>query len=559
MNPKRNLQLHRCLAAIAVLTISASVAPADELPEFLPYGLNTFPSTPVVRVNGTSPKLIDLLGQRVSNPYAPTRVQVQTELGATKLPAAAKFIRIGLTDADPQVRTAAAKSAGQVEDKSLMEDLRKLMKDKDARVRRQAVLSGAALGDQSVVNTGLDDEDATVIAAAVSVAGTEQAEKLAGALKNYPPATQVLAVKALGRSGEAKYADAVAALAGASVPIRAAVATALGQMKAVGRSAEVIKLLSDEHPTVRRSALIAVAAVGSEAEAQKRYIAALADEDRSVRESAAGLLQKSPTPDAIAALVGNLAEESARLHSAALDALLAIGQPVIPTAEKLLADADPRRREDASYLLGMLKSDARFEAHVALLKDSDWRVARQAAVSLVQIGRKDASPALAELARKATSLSIPETSPEYAAATQAVEQAIVACAMLGESSILPMCKTVMPVKTHAANIRTAAVYAIGRLSATGDKSVTGLLTKPMNDLEETSNVQFECVKAMGHLKLPAVMNLVGKDRESARWISDYYGDWMSHWIRCRMTGKVEPLSPLKESWSSSSSINPVSN
>lgn len=547
----------RWLAAISAVLLASAVVSAEELPDVLPYGSKTLPSTPTERIDKTLPRMIDLLGERAGDPYAPTRVQMQTELGLTRRPAAAKYIKIGLTDPDPQVRAAAAKSAGLLGDKSLVGDLKKLIQDKDARVRREVVLSGAALGDTSAITAGLDDKDSTVVVAAVSVAEVEQAPKLAASLASYPPAMQIIAVNSLGRTGDAKYADAVASLTGSAVPLRSAVAVALGRMKAASRSADVIKLLGDEHPTVRRSALAAVAGVTSEAEGQKRFIVALADQDTPVRESAARLLQKSPTPDAIAALASNLSADSTRMHQAALDALVAIGQPVIPTAEKMLADASPRRREDASFILGALKSDAGFAAHLALLKDADWKVARQAAVSLGQIGRKDASPAMAELATKATTLTLPMTSPEYVDAAAAIEQAIASCAIFGEVSILPMCKTLLPEKTRASGIRSAAAYAIGRLSPMGDKSVVGLLSKPIPDQIESADVQFECVKAMGHLKLQAVLAFIGKDRESSKWPTDATGDWMSHWIRCRLAGKVEPLAPIQEHWWTNTSVTPI--
>ncbi len=557
MNLLRIRSLAHFRMALAVLALS-SAALADPLPDVLPYGQDDIPMSPSERVNQTSQRLMDLLGGRVKDPYVPNRVQTQSELGGCQLPFASKYIREGMADGDPQVRTASAQAAGQNGDKALIDDLKKLMQDKDARVRRQVVLSGAALGDSSVINIGLTDEDATVIAAAASVAGAEQSAKLAGALAGYPVGTQIAALKSLGRAGDARNADAAAALVGASVPVRAAAATALGQMKATARAGDVIKLLADDHPTIRRAALAAVAGVSGVAEGQKRSIAALADPETAVREDAAKLLKQTPTPDAIDALVSNLPAESSRLHKAALDALVAVGPPVIPTAEKMLADSSPRRREDALFILAALKSDAGFTTQVALLKDTDWRVVRQAAIALGRLGRKEASPALAEVAQKANDFSVAPGSADYKNAVDAVEQSIVACTMLGEASILPMCKKIAPVKTNPTLFRSAAVYAVGRMNEPGDKSVTSLLTRPMGDLEESSMVQFECIKALGHLKNPAALSYVGHDRESAKWMGDAHADWLSYWVRSRLSGKVEPLTPIQLTWTANSSIVPLS-
>ncbi len=547
------------------------------------------PMTPIVRVNETQPRTVELLGEAMKTPYLPRRVQLVTELGLTKLPAAAKFLREAMADPEPQVRAAAAWSAGQVGEPSLVADLKKLLHDSDAHVRIEAVLAGAALGDASFIDAGLADADTSVVVAAVSVAGAGQAGKLV-AICNAAPATgdsnapgnagksataggapaidatalRITAVRALGRIGDSQNSNPVAKfLNDPAVSLRAAAVESIGRMKAAGHSGTVESLLADAHPTVRRSALVAMSLLAKPSPAlndagpstqqfQQRCITALADEDLSVRETAARLLQTSPTSDALPALMANLPNELSRLHTAVREAIVAIGPAAVASAEKLLTDSNPRRREDGSYLLGGLKSAASLEAHMALMKDPDWQVVRQAAVSLGQIGRKEAAPAVAAVSHLADQPVLEPLSME------AIEQSIVTSAELGDVSMLPMCKTILPARAkYSGTFRAAGAFLIGRLGDRDDKSLSKMLTHPLSDLEEADTVKFECVKALGQLKLPAAAGVVGKDRASAKYLGDARTDWLDYWVRSRVLGPQPPLTPFPMNWEASTSVYPV--
>jgi HEAT repeat protein len=546
------------LAADPAPATAASVTTAADLPAVLPYGVSNLPASPVQRVNATSPRVIDLLGARVADPYVPYRVQVQSELGVCELPAGAPYVRKGLADPEPLVRAAAARAAGRVNDPSLAGDLKKAVADPDPRVRRAAVLSGAALGDGALIDAGLSDADPSVVMAAVSVAGASQADRLIAALPNDPPATQVAVLRALGRIGDARHAAAAAGFLTAGVPLRAAAVTAIGDMIAAAEAPAALKLLGDPHPTVRRAALAAAARLVSADDLHKDCIKALSDSDLSVRQQAAELLKQSPSADAIAALVANLPSDSPRLHATARDALVAIGSPIIPTAHTMLTDADARRREDASYLLGHLKSDAGLEAHIALINDPDWGVVKQAATSLGQIGRKEAIPAIAALAQRAAE-PVEKLPKDHASdVLSAIEQAIVSAAELGDRSVLPVCKSIVPKsKTVSSNVRGAAVYAIGRLDDPSDAALRRLLGHPMGDEEESPDVQAECLKAMGHLKLKIATPYIGTTRETAKFTGDEHVDWLCYWVRTQVLGPQGPLTPVPEPWEATTSVKPL--
>ena len=160
------------------------------------------------------------------------------------------------------------------------------------------------------------------------------------------------------------------------------------------------------------------------------------------------------------------------------------------------------------------------------------------------------------MARRADKILEQVTGPSQAAAVEAVEQSLVAAAELGDTSVLPVCKTIIPQsKSQPTNIRQAAVYTVGRVGGT-DRSLAGLLGRPLKDTEESATVQIECIKAFGHLKLPT--SAVGKDRASATFATDPSTDWLCYWVRWKVTGKTETLEPMPDAWTATVSLTPMS-
>ena len=547
--------MKRAILSFVLLLATCTIVHAA-LPEILPYGLDELPIPPGQPQNLNDPKVIDILGGQLNNPDAMERARILAEIGSCKLPNGAKYAQKGMSDAEPLVRAQAAKAAGSVGDKTLLDDLKKLAGDSDPRVRAAAVQAAGALGGEAIVATGLSDADASVVVAAVGSALPGNADAIAKALPGYPSATQLAAIRTLGRLGSDKYAGVVSPLlTSPSVAVRAAAVEAMGQMKATASAAAVEPLLADKHATVRRNALTATASLVPAAELQKRAIAALADVDLSVRENAANLLAKSPTADAVDALAGNLASESERLHVAARNALIAIGQPAVPKSEQLLTDADPRRREDASYILGQLKSDASIDKHVALLSDKDWQVVRQAAESLGKVGRKEAVPELVRLANLAGA-PLEGYPPDQAPfVVGAIERSIVACTAFDERSIIPVCQKVLPDKVHVASgIRAGAAYALGRMDDPKGK-VPGVYNRILGDMEDGGDVKLESLKGLGHMKSTAGKKWAGTSRDDAAASGDRYMDWIAYWYRWKLTGKDVPYDPLPEPWQAPVSIH----
>lgn len=541
---------------LGVLLIACCFA-RGAMPDVLPYGITELPVPPSPLKNETDPRVVDLLGGQLSNPDPLQRVRLLAEIGACKLPGGATYVKQAMTDADPLVRAQAALAAAGIGDKALLEDLKPLAKDADPRVRIAVMQAAGALGGDGLVATGLQDGDAAVVTAAITAALAGNADAIAAAMGKYPPATQLVAIRSLGRLAAASHAAVVAPfLSNEAIWMRSAAAEAIGWMKATTHTDTVDKLLADKHATVRRSALVAMANLTSAAEFQKRAIKALGDPDLSVRQASADLLIKFPTPDAIEALAGNLASESTRLHKSARDALVAIGQPSVSRAEQLLADAEPHRREDGSFILGRLKSDASLEKHIALLADQSWLVVRQAADSLGRIGRKEAVPELVRLANLAPAAAPATIEPtalvDYFAS---IENAIVACAYFDERSIVDVCRKVLPGKEKfPSSVRGAAAYAMGRMDvATGPGP--GMFNRILNDQEDSGDVKTESLKAFGHMKAPAGKSWVGTDRSNSKISGDKVSDWLAYWVRWKLTGKDVDYDPLPDVWQAPVSIH----
>src|SRR5207244_2517569 len=137
------------------------------------------------------------------------------------------------------------------------------------------------------------------------------------------------AIRALGRRkalvGAAVVADA---LQSSDLPIVVAAIESLAEMKAAGTTSKVRALLHHEHPTA----------------------------------------------DMVSSLIAQLGAGYPPLNTAARNALIAAALNQIPSATeaavRLLTDPDPRRREDGSFILGGIGSDAALEQHIQLLQET---------------------------------------------------------------------------------------------------------------------------------------------------------------------------------------------
>lgn len=539
-------------------------ARADDRMDFGTEGL-VFP--PLVFTNPVTARTARLIGDAYQrqNPLVWKRVQYVAELGRTSRTEAAPFLIDAMKDLAPEVRAEAARSAAQIPDApTLLAEVEKLVGDPDAAVRREAVLAAATIARSQKVSTsaierGLSDAQPEVIAAALQAAWTKQdAHQIAQKLPSLPDALKAEAAQALARLKSPDQAPAVLPLLQADVVQRTAALKALGEMGNASQSDAVLKMLADPHPTVRREAVLAMGQLADETTRYARAMQILGDADPTVRQAAAIVLTPAPSIESLTPLAAQLEEDYAPLHEATRQALThprdtTVRQATIDLAAKMLANANPRRREDASYVLGHLHSGAGLDEHIALLrwdandpKKSDWPMIAQAAESLGLIGDARALPALMELVKPAPDALRDMKRPQSDSMAQAMANALVSAGRLRHKPALPEAQRILQIDPGACpgNIRAAAAFAIGVLAEPGASgSPASKLLAVYNSPYESHPAKFEAVKAVGNLRH-------GSSADALKTISETDGTpdirWIAHWAYERTANVHVPYTPPTE-------------
>lgn len=550
------------LCAAAAL---AQTRPAND--ELLPIRMDSFPIPPAIPKNQTPPRVVQLLGDALgANPHALRRVELVRDLGRCKLAAAVGAVLGAASDPESAVRAEAARSLALIGDgAAAAKGLRKLLADPDPGVRREAVRAGAALNDPAVVLAGLNDLDESVVVAACAVATTpEHAEQIATRLPSLARQAKRVAVRALGRLAAAAHSRLVAdQLVSTDLPLTVAAIEALGSMKATSESEAVRKLLGHDHPTVRRAAVTATGAMTGADEQIAIARRLLNDADPSVRAAAARLLVAHPSLDQVSPLVAQLFVGHGPLRFAARDALVATAsvaaQPTVDAAVKLLDDPDPRRREDGSFILGQVRSDAALSRHVALLGDAEWGVVAQVAESLGRIGRDAATPQLMKLAGDGVA-KIRETGSIDAMHAEAVGNALVACGQLRHQPVVELVKPLISEKTvYPPSVRAPAIWAAGAGSDAGDSDVANRCLSVYRDTSpfEVEEVRFEAVKAIGNMRYTGALDEM---RQQAAANPSPNLRWMAHRVAQRLSdaGTTPPYVPPDAPLIADTSIRDIS-
>jgi HEAT repeat protein len=540
--------------AIGFSTLTARAVQIDMPPldKPLAYGMDQPPVPNISTINGTSPRTVQLLADALSRPQTSVdrRVQLTADLGETELPSALPPLVAALNDPDPLVVAQAAKSIGRIGGAGAADSLRPLLNRGDSDVLYEVVLTGGKLKDAAIVTAGLQSPNPQVLMAAMSVAFSgEHASAIAKRLGDpaLPASMQAAAIDALGRIGDSKFGSTVGPFLSADHPVlvRAAAARALGAIKAAGQGEQLENSLRDPHPTVRRYATLSLPDVLPNMQASADAIGLLGDSDLTVQTAAADILTRVPATAAIGKLIGDLSSPYAPLHNAARSALVSAGKnstsasAAADAAVALLADTNPRRREDASYVLGQIPSHNGYESHVQLLTDTDWGVAAQAAQSLANIGDPDAGAAEFVLAKRA--LSGKSYDPIQ---TVAAERAMVACGRLGYQQAAPYAvELVEHMSDFPANARAGGAWAFGVLGLGDTQRELGVMqgfNGAMGNILESATVKLEMVKAIanrGHRESLEQLRSIEKGMLAA----DSHFLVAAHWGICRINGAATPV------------------
>jgi len=520
----------------------------------MPFGRDFLAIPPVVEINTTSPRTVELLGKAFdAGETVPRRVELVRDLGATRLPLAVPYLLKAIVEPDALVRSEGARSLGIIGDASALPGLRALLPDPEESVRREAIVAGAILKDEAIVSEGLRATDPITLTAAISRSfSPAHVDAIVALLPTLDGAHQAQAISTLGRLGDARHGETVAGYLDRPIPVQVASLQALGLMKAVAQRDAVIAHLRDAHPTVRRAALQALSGVADVTIRQARALDALADPDLPIRTVAAHLLATDPTPSAIAPLVAQLSMDDKPLHDAALAALVAIKSDVLPAMVTLLDDPNNRRRLDALHVLWKLKSDAGLDKQIALANSQDWPVVAAAARSLGTTGRAEAVPALAKLA-----LSFDQTikldDPEQATGRQeAVQWGIVGCGALNHPDILPPLMVLIPDwEKKSPYWRAAICWTIG---ATNSTQHVGAILGILGNDKDAEMVKLEVLKAVGNLRYQNASGLTSGWSTAVPMSSSPPLRYIAWWAHQRIERKSIPWEPIGANWSAEVSI-----
>jgi hypothetical protein len=315
---------------------------------------------------------------------------------------------------------------------------------------------------------------------------------------------------------------------------------------------------------VRREAVVAVGKLATAATdaplREKQAMQMLGDADPTVREAAARVLTPVPSAQAAAALFAQLDVSYQPLHDAVRDALAhpaddATRRAVTTAAAAMLAHADPRRREDASDVLGRLRSAAAIDAHVALLlrwdkndaAKADWPLVAQAAESLGLIGDAKAIEGLMALASAAPQALPPAPqghSPQRDAMSAAMSNAMIALARLRHGPALREAVRVLQLEPTACppRLRAAAAFAVGVLAPPA-KSPPINMFAVVDSIDEDHATKVEAVKALGNLRYAGtaerLATIAGNEPSpDLRWIA--------HWSYEKCSGTTTAYVPPTE-------------
>lgn len=530
------------------------------------YGFDGWKIPDATGKNDTAPRTIELLIQALSRSDNTIiqRVVYVGDLGRTQSPQALPALQKVLADEAPQVRAQAATAIAQTDDPSSAPSLQTLLNDTDPRVRSAAIKALSSLNRSrtqklTAVVDALRDTAPGVIATALACISTP--DESAAALDQFQlftPSLRSEAINAIGRVGTAEQAEKILPLIGQSLPQRIALINALGQLKATRQQPWLIEQLSHAHPTVRRQALLALNKVAPQQDHQTQAEALLGDPDASVRDAAAQGAAPVRSDATAHVLIKLLDDPHPPLHTAVLQALIhpandAVRQTIITAVVPLLQSENPRRQEDASFILGYLHSNADLEAHLKLAQYTpagDVDVITQAAQSLGLIGDQRAIPALLALSKYAKGGSMSSASEIPASI---IANAMISLGQLNVDKVIADARRTLsgdPQFTPEV-MMAAAAWAVGATAPTGDRSQLSTLKSILNNAGQAESTRAEAIKALVNLQFNSEVDTLRKLSQN---------DWSplvaatAHWAAQALSGQTFDYTPPVHSFTPSVSI-----
>jgi HEAT repeat protein len=270
--------------------------------------LEDYPSTPL------------LVSQLSTDPDQQVRAAAARALGWMEDAAFAPALAAALDDASAGVRGAAANALGSVHDASFGVHLRAVLADPDASVRANAAEGLGRLGDRA---------QAAAIAALLGDRSTTVRRKAIWALRSLGSAPASAALAACINDEDAEVRTAAISAIGE-----------IGDLSADEETAERVReRLSDGSAGVRRSAIEALTYAADDS-LPARLLDRMRDESDSVRAAAIAALAWLGAPVADEELSAHLESDSLELVGASIDATVAADRPDV--VNRLVAACDQR-------------------------------------------------------------------------------------------------------------------------------------------------------------------------------------------------------------------------
>ena len=472
-------------------------------------------------------------------------------------------LRLALADADPMVRSSAARALGTVgvDAAPAADELAALTADTDPNVRAAAVLSLSKIGRAGVpaLTAAVNCDDADLRLAALRGLGANRhalapaAAALARRLGDENATVRTLAASLL-LSADPRDARAADALGGLLKDAETRLETLAALQEAGPAAAPVVPHLKRHWANFRKQErLAAVIAAGLIGPGAKDLLPLLTPEvrqsaDAEMRLAAAvavcrlGAAGAAGFPDAVACLN----DTTNGLHGGVSQALVLAGPPTVSAlAEGLKMKGAFGRTMAALTLrdLGVLSLRAAPALRDSLASDSDYQVRYYAAQALGQIAA--ASPPAAErdaivvaltkalgdgepYVRHHAAEALAKYGPAAAAAAPklaallkdpvAAPQAAVALAAINPARAAEAAAALVPFLTHAeANTRSFAGVALGEIGPAAKLAVPALL-KALSAPENVQNWVCAESAAFALLRIDSAAAAPG-----LKWLADFHG------------------------------------
>lgn len=367
-------------------------------------------------------------------------------------------------------RERALKVLGYVRNSAAHSALLEGLRDRDARVRRAAVVGLQRGGGAEAVGplvAALKDKDPSVQAGAAAALALAPRDRVVPALDalmdGEAPALRTRVVTVLGQVGGRGATVALEkALADENRLVRRFAARALGKLARPESQAALSRLLKDSDVAVRAEAAHALGAMkASSVVAPLRE--ALGDESLRVRRAAAEALGEVGTKDAVAA-IRNALNGSSVLEQRGLATALgrARSSEAQQTLQRLLANGAPVVQSAAVQALGRMSGPRSVEVLTEALQGMDVSVRREAAATLRRLRDRRAIPTLKGLL----------TDPDHLIRAEAV-QGLGDLADHAARNSVAMCAT-----DGDAEVRRVTAEALGRI---GGDATDGVLARLVVD------------------------------------------------------------------------------